>query len=188
MSRNINTATLAALQSGNMRLGLLMSMETSSGTTYAWTGTESIIYNGNTYPGLGTLINISAIPESNTVIAQGVTLTLNGVDPTTVSEALTDIPQGGAVYIYLALLNPDNSIIGEPITSFSGQTDGIVIEDNPDGTCSISVDVENRLTQLQRDRTYRWTMAQQAELFPGDQGFLYTANLQDYVSLWGASQ
>jgi hypothetical protein len=45
--------------------------------------------------------------------------------------------------------------------------------------------VENRLTQLQRDRTYRWTQAQQAELYPGDTGFLYTADLADYVALWG---
>jgi len=188
MPRNINTEALAALQTGNVRLAILISMQISTGTAYVWTGYGDITYNGNTYLGMGTLLNISNIGESNTVVSQGVTLTLDGVSPTNISQALTDVPQGGTVYIYLVFLTAANEVIGAPITTFSGQTDGITITENPDGDCSVSVDVENRLTQLQRDRTYRWTMAQQAELYPGDQGFLYTANLQDYVALWGASQ
>ena len=188
MSRNINPESLAALQTGNVRLAILISMAISSGTAYVWTGYGNIVYNGNTYLGMGTLLNISNIAESNTVVSQGVTLTLDGVSPDNISQALTDVPQGGAVYIYLVFMTAANAIIGVPITTFSGQTDGITINENPDGDCSVSLDVENRLTQLQRDRTFRWTMAQQAELYPGDQGFLYTANLQDYVALWGASQ
>jgi hypothetical protein len=183
--RNINPTVLVALSTGNVRMGILVSIETLSGTAYAWTGYGNVIYNGNTYLGLGALTNISAISESSSVISQGVTLTLDGVNPTNISEALTDIPQGGDVYVLFVVLDGNNNVIGVPIVSFAGQTDGIVIKEAPDGTSSIALDVENRLTQLQRDRTYRWTQAQQAELFPGDTGFLFTADLQDYVCLWG---
>jgi hypothetical protein len=183
--RNINPAVLAAIATGNIRMGILVSIATLSGTVYAWTGYGPVVYAGNTYSGLGALTNISAISESSSVTSQGVTLTLNGVDPTNISEALTDIPQGGDVYILFVVLDASNNVVGVPIISFAGQTDGIVIKEAPDGTSAIALDVENRLTQLQRDRTYRWTQAQQAELFPGDTGFLYTADLQDYVALWG---
>jgi hypothetical protein len=166
-------------------MGTLVSIETLSGMVYAWTGYGTVVYNGNTYLGLGSLTNISAITEANSVISQGVTLTLNGVDPTNISEALTDIPQGGNVQILFVVLDGSNNVIGVPIVSFAGQTDGITIKEDASGLSSISLDVENRLTQLQRDRTYRWTQAQQAELYPGDTGFLYTADLADYVALWG---
>jgi len=190
MPRNINPEVLVAIASGNVRMGILVSIVTLSGTVYAFTGYGDVVYGGNTYLGLGALTDISAISESSSVTSQGVALTLNGVDPTNISEALTDIPQGGAVSILFVVLDANNNVVGVPIVSFAGQTDGIVIKESPDGTSpdgtsSITLDVENRLTQLQRDRTYRWTQAQQTELFPGDTGFLYTADLADYVALWG---
>jgi hypothetical protein len=166
-------------------MGVLVSIATLSGTVFAWTGYGNVVYNGNTYLGLGALTNMSAIAESSSVISQGVTLTLNGVDPTNISEALTDIPQGGDVYILFVVLDDCNNVVGVPIVSFAGQTDGITITEDASGLSSIALDVENRLTQLQRDRTYRWTQAQQCELYPGDTGFLYTADLQDYVAVWG---
>ena len=96
-----------------------MSIATLSGTVFAWTGYGNVVYNGNTYLGLGALTNMSAIAESSSVISQGVTLTLNGVDPTNISEALTDIPQGGDVYILFVVLDDCNNVVGVPIVSFA---------------------------------------------------------------------
>ena len=89
MPRGIDPTVLALMATGNLRMGTLVSIETLSGMVYAWTGYGTVVYNGNTYLGLGSLTNISAITEANSVISQGVTLTLNGVDPTNISEALT---------------------------------------------------------------------------------------------------
>lgn len=185
MSRGINPTTLAALGQKVVPLAVMVDITLSSGVMYLWTGYGSITYSGNTYVGLGNLTSIGNSSEASVVIAQGLTLTLSGIG-TDISEALTDITQGQPVYVYLAVLS-GNSIVGEPFATYVGQTDAVSIIDDPDGTCSVTVEVENRLTQLQRNRAYRWTSAQMQQLNPSEQGFIYTANLSDYVALWGNS-
>ncbi len=184
MPRNVDVATLNALASGVVNIGILADIALTTGPIYCWTGYGNLTYNGNTYLGLGNMSDISPSSESSVVIAQGLSLTLTGIG-SDISEALTDITQGQPVTLYMVVLDAAGNIIGSPITTYQGQTDTVQVIDDPNGTCTVVLQVENRLTQLQRNRAYRWTNAQMQELNPAEQGFMYTANLSDYVAEWG---
>lgn len=185
MPRYIDPTTAAELDLSNLSLGLLCAITLTSGTLYLHSGYGNIDYGGNTYLGVGKFAGVGTVQEDTSVISQGMSISLEGITSDDLSDALTDITQGQPATLLVVLLDGNWNVVGTPIAAYAGLTDAVGIQQNPDGTSNISVALENRLTQLQRNREYRWTNAQMQELNPGEQGFIYTANLQNYVALWG---
>lgn len=161
-----------------------MEMDTSP-VTYlrVWTGMGTKSWNSKTWLGVADVGSISAFPETTSVQAQGLTLTLSGIPSALVSDALTYLRQGKAVSIWMAMLDDADAVTADPYKSFGGSID-MVSMDEGGKTSSITVNVENRLIDLKRPRERRYTHEDQQVSHPGDLGFQYVEQLPNQNLSW----
>lgn len=169
-----------------------------------WTGQGTLVYNGLEWFGTGQLLNIDTIEETTEIAAKGATLTLSGVPTEVLSLALTEPYQGrvaniyfgtftkGALLtessVYILLQDGGKLFLEETKTNlaqvFSGYMDQMNIEEGADGS-TVQLTVENKLIDLEKPRTARFTSAYQKSLFPNDKGFDFVEDLQTKEIVWG---
>lgn len=126
MSRALTEAMALALQSSNVAVALLLEGEYASGTVRTWTGLGTLSWGGHDWTGLGQLIGIGPIEETDRPEARGLAVTLRGVKPADVSLALNEFRLNKAGSIRLALFDSDlilgggeaGEILGEPWTEY----------------------------------------------------------------------
>jgi len=184
MSRDLSVEFLAAAESDTLYLGLLVSIEFSSDTSYMWSGYGNLDYDGNTYIGLGHLGTVTPIGEINDVSAKGITLNLNGIPSSLVSALLTQARQGRDIVCHLGLFNKDGTLIDVAEDVFKGLADVPTIVKGADGAY-MTYTAENRLIELQKPNVRRYTDEDQKELFPNDKGLEYVVSIQDKNIEWG---
>ncbi len=174
-------------------------------TIRMWTGQGTLVLSdGTEWVGLGQLLNISAIEETSEMSVKGATITLSGIPQTLLSLALAEPYQGRVCNIYFGtfsqgnllqesssyILLQDGSRINLETTDkgfnelFSGYMDQMNIEESSD-TCTISLAVENKLVDLERARTARFTSGYQKSIYAGDLGLDFIEDLQDKSIVWG---
>lgn len=174
-------------------------------TIRMWTGQGTLVLSdGTEWVGLGQLLNISAIEETSEMAVKGATITLSGIPQTLLSLALAEPYQGRVCNIYFGtfsqgsllqesssyILLQDGSRINLETTDkgfnelFSGYMDQMNIEESSE-TCTISLAVENKLVDLERARTARFTSGYQKSIYAGDLGLDFIEDLQDKSIVWG---
>lgn len=183
MPRDLSSPMIAPLTSNFIRPCFLVSIAFKSQTVYCWTGAGNLIYGGNTYLGVGDLGKLGAITEGSDVQAYGTTITLSGIDPNLLSESLTDIQLGAPVTIYFALLDSNGNIYGTPYPAFVGTVDKPSIQVGTSAV-TISLALENRLSNLQRANQRKYTSADQDLYYPGDMAFNWVESLNDQALKW----
>jgi len=153
---------------------------------YAWTGMNEITLNSNTYTGVGNLLQISEVQESQDISAKGMTLTLSGIPSDLLTYALNTPYQGRECKLYLGFMtswaSPDTS--PDIVEIFSGYMDQMTINEGPE-TSTISTSVESRLIDLERPRSRRYTAENQKQRFAGDKAFDFVESLQNLRLQWG---
>jgi hypothetical protein len=179
----LTTAVITALDSRFVRPIFLLSMQFADNTLYVWTGVGTIVWNGNSYLGVGTYGNISTISESNGVEAQGISLTLSGIDPAWLAESMNEINHAGKCWVYFGFLDSTGAVIPDPIPAYMGILDQPTIDPSTD-TCTISITVENRLADLNRSRGGRYTDQDQRGRYPNDGSLRYVPYNQDRLIIW----
>lgn len=183
MSRDLDSSLAAALSNGAIMPAFLLQLTFASETVAAWTGIGTLVYDTVSYLGVGSLGNISMISEGSDVRADGTVVTLSGVDPSYLTEALTDIQLGAPAKVYFGLLS-NGALIGAPYLVFSGTVDKPSIKVGTD-KITISLALENRLVNLQRASQRRYTAADQHLAFPTDIGLNWVEILNDIAVKWG---
>lgn len=181
-----------------------------TGPLYLWTGLGDLIADGKLYTGTGNLISISEVTETADLRAQGATLTLSGIPPEIVALALTEPYQGRVCRIKFGMIDANADRIvdnngdivvldtvsdvdvssGDPvvlINIFTGYMDTMEITESAD-TATISINLENRLADLEIAKTRRYTSEFQKERFPNDKAFDYVNDLQDKKITWSAPE
>jgi hypothetical protein len=174
---------ITALTSSAVRPAFLLQLNFADNTYYLWTGVGTIIWNGNNYLGVGTLGTIGGISESSSIQAQGITLTLSGIDPGDLAESMNEINHAGKAWVYLAFFDTNGNIISNPVPAFMGLLDKPDI-DLDTNTCSITIDVENRLADLNRSRGGRYTDQDQRARYPNDRSLSWVPYNQDRNIIW----
>jgi len=183
MTRSITTALNNQLIASELSPFLAIKLLFDSGTIRFWTGYGDISFGSETYLGTGNLLGFSTVEETSEIAARGAKITLDGIDTTLVSLALTESYQGRQGLIYLGALS-SQAVVADPVLIFDGRMDVMAIEDNGD-TVNISLSLESRLIDLERSRVRRYTTEDQKINFPNDRGFDYVADLTDKVVNWG---
>lgn len=155
---------------------------------YLWTGIGQLSWNGQTWQGAGELIGFSAVKETSDLQAAGVTIQLAGQSQETVALALSELRQGQKVNAYIGSYQwwPGPGLLSTPYCFFQGRVDVPVIDDGAD-TATVSLQLENRLVDFERERVRYYDPATQHIYYPGDRGFDYVAGLQDQKIFWGLS-
>ncbi len=180
----------------------------TTGPLYLWTGLGDLIADGKLYTGTGNLISISEVTETADLRAQGATLTMSGIPPEIVGLALTEPYQGRVCRIKFGMIDANADRIvdnngdivvldtvsdvdissGDPvvlINIFTGYMDTMEITESAD-TATITINLENRLADLEIAKTRRYTSEFQKERFPNDRAFDYVNDLQDKKITWSA--
>ncbi|WP_263377694.1 hypothetical protein [Granulicella paludicola] len=185
MSRALDPALAAALSAGVIVPAILLMLTFKSGTRYVWSGVGNLVYDAQTYLGVGSLGSIGTIIEGTEVKADGTSVKLSGIDPVLQGECLTDIQLGAPAKIWFALFSEGTTLIGAPYLLFAGAVDKPTVIASP-GEVTISLALENSLINLQRANQRRYTSADQREVYPTDTAFGWVEQLQDQALSWGA--
>jgi hypothetical protein len=169
-----------------------------------WTGVGTLVYEENSWYGTGNLLTFDTVEETSEIAAKGATVTLSGVPSEVLSLALSEPYQGRQAKIYFgtfatdALLTESSNyllfedggkiMLEDARTSlteiFAGYMDQMNIEEGPDSS-TIQLSIENKLIDLERPRTSRFTSAYQKSLFPNDLGLDFVEDLQTKELYWG---
>lgn len=141
-------------------------------------------FNATTYTGAGELLAVSGFAETADLSAQGITLTLSGMNTAVVQEARDEDYQGKAVKLRMGAFDSYGTIVDLPFDVFNGFMDVITIDDEGESSI-ISLTAENKLIRLQRSNERRYTSQDQKIKHPTDQGFEFVTKLQDSKVSWG---
>lgn len=190
MSRTVPAALLTALDGDEIEVFYAVDLAFDSGNMRLWTGYGDKTISSQTYTGTGNLLTIDGLEEVSDLSARGTTLTLNGLDSTIVSYALTEEYQGRLVTIYWG-------VGSNTVEIFRGYMDKMTIQDAGE-TSTISLTVESRLIALERANVRRYTRESHSAvrlrkwLDDGNSGtpaadtfFDWTTQLQDKQIVWG---
>ena len=186
MPRGLTTGQKAALAAPVVRMGLLAELHFKTSTQYIWSGIGELSYGGHLYIGVGTLGKIAPITETNTVQAQGLSITLTGIDPANldVPDVLANMSVNNTAILSIVLLNAAGAVIDGPITSYSGFMDQAQIDESA-AESTVTIALENKLAQLNRPRG--WFLCDSDVRFwnPTEGAFQWTSYLQDYTFRFG---
>jgi len=186
MTRSIGTDFQAQLDSSTLQPFFAVSVGFDD-PIRIWTGYNEIFFDGHTYFPSGNLLSISPVDESADIRANGLRLSLSGLDNSIISEALTEDSQGKVVKIFFGVLTTtDNEtvVVDSPYQTFEGFIDTMTIGEDEDKTI-VTITVENKLIILERPIARRYTDQDQKEFFAGDKGLEFVDSLQDKSITWG---
>lgn len=184
MSRNIDPSFAAALSSGLIQPFFMAQLTFNSQTEYVWTGAGNLVYNSQTYLGVGSFAKIGAIQEGTDVQAYGTSVTLSGIDPILLAECMNDIKPGAPAKLWFGGLS-NGLIVGVPYLLFSGTMDQPSVSVGVD-TISINLALESRMMNLSIPSNRRYTSADQRLQYPTDTGFSWVEQLNDLALSWGS--
>ena len=188
MARSITTAFKNAIKSSVVRPLLAVELEFSTGTLRFWNGYGDLTMtaggSSNTFTGLGDLMGVSAVSESDQVEAIGASLSLTGIKSSLISSALSANYTNRNASIFLGLFDTNKSVIADVYTLFKGKMDIMKIDEGAE-SATIVLNLENRLIALDRPKERRYTHEDQQLSFSGDLGFEFVPDLQDKEIIWG---
>lgn len=183
MSRSLTTNMQSMATAKSVKPFMLFAGYFDSGTVYTWSGYGSLSWNGHTWLGTGTLLTVAPVQETEEVRATGTSFNLSGIPSAMISLALTENYQGRKCEMYLGAFDDAGAIIDDPCLIFSGRMDVMQIDPSQTNT-SITLSAENRLIDLERPRSRRYTNEDQQADYSGDTGMAFVAGLQDATINW----
>jgi hypothetical protein len=185
MPRDIDNQIGQALQ-GNHRIVVMVKIAFDS-PLLAHSRFGELVYDGETYYGIGAFGNISTRTEDSEMNPQRLTLTLTGIPLRFIEEVTNNNYQNRAVYIYKGYLADDDSLIGGmAVKWFRGVTANAKVTESTDDTCSVELTVSNWLSKWRRSASLRYNNRTQKELFNSDTGLQYVVDAQE-GKLWRPS-
>jgi hypothetical protein len=142
--------------------------------------------SSNTFTGLGDLLNISAIGESDQLEAIGAQVQVTGIKSSIISAALGANYTNRNAAIYFGTFDSSKNVIADVYTLFKGKMDIMKIDEQAE-TSTITINLENRLIAFDRPKERRFTNEDQLQRFTGDKGLEFVPDLQDKEIVWGQS-
>lgn len=183
MARDITTAVKNHVAGSQVRGAVtLVRLAYDSGTTLLNSSDRDIVYDSETYLGVGDHGSVTAIEESSQLQANGISLTLSGIDTTLISDALNEDYQGRDARVYMCFFDSDWSLIADPLLIFRGRMDtqDISLGQN----ASISLTIESRLIDWERPRVRRYNNEDQQNAYSGDKGLEFVAQMVEKEIIW----
>lgn len=191
MARSIGSNFNTQISSNSVRPFFAFKIGYSSDQLRIWTGYHTISIDSEDYIGGGTLIQLDSVNESADIKATGITVSLSGLDSSILSSAITQVANGVPAELYFGVLTTSGSgasasttVVDTPYLLFEGFLDEINIADTGD-TSDISFTIENKMVILEKPVDRRYTDQDQKNLFPGDKGLEFIADIQLKAIAWG---
>jgi hypothetical protein len=183
MPRAMSPAMLAAIQAQALQPSVFVQIGFKSEVAYLWSGIGPVVWNGHTWIGAGSLMSISSLEDAATVEARGIAITLSGLDPGLLAEALGDFQLGLAALVWLGLWS-GGSLLADPILAWQGRTDQPLLAVRPE-QATIQLNCETRLVDMNIPVDRRHTSQDQQMDYPGDLGLQFVDGIQEMTLYWG---
>jgi len=183
MTRNLPSAVQAETVKEQVTALHLVECEFSGGTLYANTSAINIVYNGNTYLGVGKLGAISDTGEETDISASSIKLQLVGIDTSLVSAALNETFKNRQATIFVAFLDNNDSLVGTPTIIFRGRMESMDMSMGEEAV--IAINVISRLADWERTRRGRYTNEDQQDVYTGDKGLEFCVKAVEKQIFWG---
>ena len=184
MPRTLSSGMLSALSSQYIRPAVFVALTFTTGPVYVWSGIGSIVWNSQTWIGLGTLMSLSGSEDGTTVEARGIAIMFSALDSSLLGDCLSEFKLGLPVTVYLGLFASPGSLIADPVITWSGRMDQPTI-DVSGQTASVTINCESRLIDLNIAVDRRNTNEDQQLDHPGDLGLSFVAGIQEITLYWG---
>ena len=196
--KSIVTETLTALKANNSSLALMLKLDFPTVNRYNSTNRDIYWNEGGVedrkYTGVGTLGSITAIEESSDLGSYSVQVSLSGIPLSPdydnynfYVDVMNVNYRGRAATLYVATLDDDFEIVGEPIVIFAGRTDTAVNDIGEEA--KITLNILSRLADWERPRGGWFSNAyQQTYIDPNDKGFSYMEQLAGLEVIWGGNE
>lgn len=154
-----------------------------SGTVGWHSGFGDIAFDGVTYKGVGVLSSVSGVKEEPGVKASGVTVGMSGIKEEIVSLLLGQQYINRKAYIHFTPLNEeDEPVTATPHLVFRGTMDNI--NGTMGANAGFTISLKSRLADWERPRKVLYTDVEQQELYPGDRGMEYIAQISQKKIIW----
>jgi len=186
MSRDLSAGVQSAIEATQVQPFLLFEGLFSNGYLRLWSGYGDIVWDGKTWDGAGSFLNISPVNETAEVQANGISVSLIGIPAESLSLALQEAEQGKIGTVYMGFLDSSNIVIVEPYLIFQGKLDIPSIQEDGE-TATVSITYESRLIDLQRPRETRYTDQEQKREYVGDLGCEFVPAMKEITLTWGRS-
>jgi hypothetical protein len=183
MSRDITSAVKDEAEATSNRPVYLVKLEYDSADVLVNSTNRSIIFDGDTYLGVGNFGQISAADEDSELRAQGIEAALSGVDGANISIALDEDYQGRDATIWLGFLDSSYEIIADPFIIFKGRMDTQKI--SVGAVAQIILSIENRFVDWDRPRVTRYNNEGQHATYTDDAGLEFVEQTTEKVIFWG---
>ncbi len=183
MARSLVSATETALTSSHVPLCAFVELVFPSGTLRFTNAGHAMQWDGYTWLGAGNLARVEPITEVASPQAAALNVQFSGIDPAYVTAILGDHYQGNPARIWIATLNDEMEMEGDPVLVFSGRMDEPVV--TVGRTAEIQLALENRFADWDRPRLRMYTDADQQSRHPGDKFFEYVAAMESTSIVWG---
>ena len=185
MTRSMTAAVSTELQASTLRPRILVHFAFDSGAVRVWDGIGDLVFDGDTFSGIGNLGSVGVVKETASLRANGMRFTLSGIPSSLLSIAIGEHYQGRTVEMWRAFLDESHVLIDDPVKIFAGRMDQMVVVD-AGVTAEITIAAESRLVELQRPlQTRFYTDQDQQTEFPGDLGFEFVPKMQNKDIIWG---
>ena len=148
---------------------------------------------GITYIGLGSLLEVGNVSESENTSAEQVTLSLSIVNTALLAATLGNVEnyRGRSVRLYLQLFDETFQPAGAPVLRWAGTMQPVKVVRTPSdpsgGSSAGRVELPCARAGMARARNpmgLRLSHAQQQQRYPGDLGLEYVQTLVEQPSLW----
>jgi hypothetical protein len=192
--KTISVAQQAALDLAHAVPVLFAEVDWFEGLERYVTAGADMTWNGSTWKGIGDVVDIAPVVESDAVEATAVRFTLAAPASARVSQALQTQSQGRRATLWVGVLNPDTmALIDTPIREFEGRLDAPSLGETKDQdtgmtVTTVSITAESRMASLLGANVRRYTHQDQLKFHTGDTFFRFAAEMAERLIVFPSAQ
>lgn len=154
-------------------LALLVWLEHQDGDLYAWTGARPISWDGQTWLGLGYLVEVPPVRKSDAIEHLEHRFKLVGLDPTIIGDLDTSV-RGNQGKMWIAAMDGGQIVQADILMEFVQDT--LTFTRDSSDTLSLELTCHEALPFLGRSKKELWTHETWLQRF-GDTGFIYNSEI-----------
>jgi hypothetical protein len=145
---------------------------------------KSLTIGGHTYNAFGHFLGFSGLSETEGMNIPNVTISISGIDQSWIATALDTDFLDRSIVISKTFIDSTGLVTIDPVVIFDGRMDGMSIQDDPNGTTTVSITATNQFADFNFAPGRHTNMAEQQFFFPTDLFFEFASSVTPDIT-WG---